>query len=102
MRGELARASQVARALVDEAEAAADLTMTLFGHVVHGVVLAFQGQAAAAHAAAQSALAAAESMGGISGDTVHAAFAYAALAGGDAAAARRAAEEALRHTSPSA
>ncbi len=99
-RGELARASQVAHTLVDEAEAAADPTMALFGLVSNSAGLAFRGQAAAARAAAQSALAAAESMGGISGDTVHAAFAFAALAGGDAAAARGEAEEALRHTVP--
>ncbi|HET9875736.1 MAG TPA: response regulator transcription factor, partial [Mycobacterium sp.] len=48
----------------------------------------------------QSAQAAGEAMGGIALDAVHALFAYAALAGGDAAAARQQAEEALRHTDP--
>ena len=63
------------------------------------VTLAFQGHAAAAHAAAQSALAAAEGMGGNSQDTVYVLFANAALAAATRAAARRAAEEALRQHS---
>jgi predicted ATPase/DNA-binding CsgD family transcriptional regulator len=98
--GDIARARETARAVVDEAEADADLTMALFGLVASCASLALQGQAAAAYTAAQSALAAAESMGTISLDTVSAGFAYAALAAGDASAARRAAEEALRHTTP--
>ena len=56
--------------------------------------------AAAAHAAAQSAQATAATIGGFFEDTVYALFANAALAGGDAPAARQAAEEALRHTVP--
>ncbi|MGB9306579.1 MAG: LuxR family transcriptional regulator [Mycobacterium sp.] len=98
--GDLARAGQVVRGLVDEAEAAQDVTMTVFGQVSQSGVLAFQGQPAAALAAAQSALAASERMGGISKDTVYAGFVWAGLAGGDAAAARQAAEEAMRHTNP--
>ncbi len=100
MQGDLAQAGRVARAVAEEADAAGDHTTSMFGHVTHGTVLAFQGQAAAAHAAAQSALAAAKAMGAISKDTVYCAFADAALAGGDAAAARQAAEEALQHTVP--
>ncbi|HET9877152.1 MAG TPA: adenylate/guanylate cyclase domain-containing protein, partial [Mycobacterium sp.] len=52
MQGDLAQAGQVLGALVDEAEAATDLTMALFGHAGHVMVLTFQGQVAAAHAAA--------------------------------------------------
>lgn len=98
--GELADATRVASELAAEAEAADDVTMALYGHLGQALALSFRGQADAARAYAQSALAAAERIGGIAGDTVHAAFAYAALAGGDAAAARRAAEEALLHTVP--
>jgi predicted ATPase/class 3 adenylate cyclase/DNA-binding NarL/FixJ family response regulator len=98
--GELAHASRVARAVVEEAEAAADPTMTVFGQVCHGAVLALQGQANAAHTAAQSALNASNAMGGYFADTLYAVFAYVALAGGDAAAARQAAEAAWRHTVP--
>ncbi|MGA9674132.1 MAG: LuxR C-terminal-related transcriptional regulator [Mycobacterium sp.] len=100
MHGDLAQACQVARALVDEAEAAADHTMTVFGHVCHAAALFMQGHAAAAHAAAQSAQATAATIGGFFEDTVYVLFANAALAGGDAPAARLAAEEALRHTVP--
>jgi ATP/maltotriose-dependent transcriptional regulator MalT len=100
MQGEVAHASRVSRTLADEAEAAGDVTMALFGHAGHAAVLAFQGQAAAAHAAARSALAAAETMGGVTDDSVYAVFAYAALAGGDAIAARRAAETAWQRTHP--
>ncbi|OBJ84649.1 transcriptional regulator [Mycobacterium gordonae] len=100
LQGELAHAISVARTLSDEADAAGDVTMVLYGELGLSLALSFRGEADAAHAAAQSALAAAERIGGISGDTVYAGFAYAALAAGDAMAARRAAEEALLHTVP--
>ena len=99
-RGDFARAIEVARAMAGEAEAAADLTMALFALMVCCVTLAYQGDAAAAQAAAQSALAASEGMGGNSHDSVSAGFAYGALAAGDAGAARRAADEAFRHATP--
>jgi predicted ATPase/class 3 adenylate cyclase/DNA-binding CsgD family transcriptional regulator len=100
MQGDLARAIQIGRALADEADAAEDLTMKVFGHTSHGLALAFRGRAADAHAAAQSALAAADTIGSISADNVHSVFAYAALASGNATAARQAVEEAMRHTLP--
>ena len=75
-RGDFARAIEVARAMAGEAEAAADLTMALFALMVCCVTLAYQGDAAAAQAAAQSALAASEGMGGNSQDSVSAGFAY--------------------------
>ncbi|WP_156297878.1 LuxR family transcriptional regulator [Mycobacterium paragordonae] len=98
--GELAEATSVARTLADEAAAAGDVTMVLYGESSLSLSLSFRGEVEPARAAAQSALAAAERMGGVSGDTVYAGLAYAALAGGDAAAARQAAEEALLHTVP--
>ena len=100
MQGDLAQAVQVARGLVDEAQAAADQPMTVFGHVCHSAALFMRGEAAAAHAAAQSAQATAATIGGFFEDTVYALFANAALAGGDAPAASPAAEEALRQTVP--
>ena len=58
-------------------------------------------QSAAAHDAAQSALAAATEVGREAPKTrCTAVFGVAALAGGDAAAARQAAEKALQHTVP--
>ncbi len=100
--GELAEAGRVLRSLADEAEAAGDLTTKVFGYVSHGLVLACQGHAAAAHAAAQSAQAASDAIGGFYSDTVYALFALAALAGGDATAARQACDAAWRHTVPRA
>ncbi|MGB9222726.1 helix-turn-helix transcriptional regulator, partial [Mycobacterium sp.] len=100
LQGDLAQGCQVARALVDKAEAAGDHTMTVFGHVCHAAALFLQGHAAAAQAAAQSAQATAATIGGFFEDTVYALFANAALVGGDAPAASLAAEEALRHTVP--
>jgi hypothetical protein len=98
--GRLAHANRVVGVVAEEAEAASDLTMMVYSHVARSIVLACQGQAAAAHAAAQSGWAAAEAMGGVAADTAAAVFAYAALAGGDATAARQAAEEAFQQTNP--
>ncbi|MDT5223710.1 MAG: hypothetical protein QOG19_1117, partial [Mycobacterium sp.] len=100
MQGDLAEAERVSESLVQEAEAAGDMVMKVFGCLVHGVVLARQGRAAAAQTAAEAALAAAEGLGGVFEDTVYAILADAALAGGDAAAARQLCETAWRHTNP--
>ncbi|WP_241010718.1 LuxR family transcriptional regulator [Mycobacterium camsae] len=99
-RGELAQANEILRGLVAEAETAVDPSATIFGQVCLSGTFAFQGQVGAAHAAAQAALAASDSVGGMTEDTVNGAIAHAALAGGDAAAARQAAQEALRHSVP--
>ncbi|KAA1248928.1 LuxR family transcriptional regulator [Mycobacterium simiae] len=98
MLGDLANASQRLGSLTEEAEEAEDLTMTVVGHVCHATVLAYQGLPEAAWAAAQSAAAASEAMGGFSADSVHAVLAQAALAAGDATAARTACEIAWQHT----
>jgi predicted ATPase/class 3 adenylate cyclase/DNA-binding CsgD family transcriptional regulator len=98
--GELADASQVLRSLPDEADAAGDLITKILGYLAHSPVLAFLGHAAAAHAAAQSALAVSDAIGGFHRDAVYVVFAYTALAGGDAAAARQACEAAWPHTVP--
>jgi ATP/maltotriose-dependent transcriptional regulator MalT len=100
MQGDLAEAERVSQSLVQEAETAGDMVMEVFGCLVHGVVLARQGRAAAATTAAQAALAAAEGLGGVFEDTVYAILADAALAGGDAAAARQLCETASTYTNP--
>ncbi|HTY32896.1 LuxR C-terminal-related transcriptional regulator [Mycobacterium sp.] len=100
MHGDMAGASQVSGALADEAEAAGDLTMKVYGHVCRGIIHAFRGDVAVAYEAAQSALSAAEAIGGLLEDAVYAVFAEAALADGDAAAAARAAQHAWEHTNP--
>lgn len=98
--GELAHAGRVFSEVIDEAEAAADLHMALFGYTLLCGVLAFQGRSASAYDSAQSALATSRRLGGTLGDAVHAGLAYAALAAGDATVARRATEEALSLTIP--
>nr|WP_234783562.1 LuxR C-terminal-related transcriptional regulator [Mycolicibacterium celeriflavum] len=100
MQGDLVAAGQLFRTVVGQAEEAGSLMTKTLGSTGQGVVLAQQGQAAAAHAAAESMQEAAEALGGFYGDTVGAVFGYAALAGGDASAAREACETAWRHTIP--
>jgi predicted ATPase/DNA-binding CsgD family transcriptional regulator len=100
MQGNLTDAADVLSALVNEAQAAQDRTVHSFCLAGLAYVLAFQGDAAAAHSAAQSALESAEAIGGLYTDAAYAGFAYAALVAGDAAAAREASETAWRHTAP--
>jgi predicted ATPase/class 3 adenylate cyclase/DNA-binding CsgD family transcriptional regulator len=96
MQGDLAQAEQVLGAVVEEAAEFGDLFMEVVGYTGHGFILAYQGQAAAAQTAAESALRATDAMGGFYAWLVYSTFAAAALAGGDTAAARRASEAALR------
>jgi DNA-binding CsgD family transcriptional regulator len=98
--GDLAQAAEVTRRSADDAEAAADLPMKTFSYCGYGFTMAHQGRPTDALAAAQSASQAAEAMGWVYGDAVHALLAMAALAGGDAATARQAAEDAFQHTVP--
>ncbi|OBJ17895.1 helix-turn-helix transcriptional regulator [Mycobacterium colombiense] len=100
MQGEFDDAGRALASLADDAATANELTNEVNARVAHGLVLAYQGQAAAARAAAEAAERAAAAMGGFYGDTVHAIFAYAALADGDAGAAKQACETAWRHTVP--
>ncbi|MGB9221953.1 helix-turn-helix transcriptional regulator, partial [Mycobacterium sp.] len=98
--GDLAQAAEVTRRTAADAEAAGDVPMKTFSYCGLGFTMAHQGQAAAALAAAQSGRQAAEAMGWVYGDAMHGVSAMAALAAGDAAAARQAAEEAFQHTVP--
>ena len=100
MQGELAKAAHIFQSVVEEAQATEDRTHENMGLVGLGQMLAFQGNTAAAHAAAQSALTAAAEMGGFNEDGAYTALANAALANGDAAAAKQACDAALRHTYP--
>ena len=98
--GDFPAAVEVLRALVAEAQAAQDLTLTVFAQLTYANVLSFQGNGVAAGAAAESALAAAEVIGGFYGDAVYGVLANAALAAGDTVAATEAAEECRRRTVP--
>ncbi|MGD1170315.1 LuxR C-terminal-related transcriptional regulator [Mycobacterium seoulense] len=98
MQGHLAEAEEVAGSLAEEAEAAGEVVMKIYGHTVHSVVLSRQGRAAAARSAAQSALMAADAVGGAAEDTVYAMLADAALSAGDAVEAFRMAQTAWERT----
>jgi DNA-binding CsgD family transcriptional regulator len=98
MQGRLADAASELRSVIPEADAANDLTTKALGLVGHGVVLAYQGHADAARSAAAAALEATTAMGGFHEDTVYVVFANAALAHGDSAAAKQAAEACWQHT----
>jgi hypothetical protein len=100
MQGKIAEAVDVSRSLVEEARTADDRAMETFGLVTLGQALAFQGNAAAAHTAAEGAIKAAAAMGGFHEDTAYVSLASAALAAGDAAAAKRACDAAWQHTYP--
>ncbi|OBI04363.1 transcriptional regulator [Mycobacterium scrofulaceum] len=101
MQSHLAEANDLAGSLVEEAEAAGEVVMKIYGHTVRSVVLSRQGRAAAARSAAESALAAADAVGGAAEDTVYAMLADAALTAGDAGEALRLCETAWQRTSPS-
>ena len=98
--GKLAEAAEVSRLLVEEARTAEDHAMVAFGSMTLAQARAFQGDAEAAHSAAESALKAAAAVGGFHEDSAYAALAGASLTSGDAAAARRACDSAMQHTYP--
>lgn len=100
MQADLTGAEHVLRSVADEAEAIDDRAIKTFVHVGYCQVLSYQGQAGAAHAAAESALDAASAMGGFHEDAVYAVLAVAAMVRGDAEAARRACDTAWRQTVP--
>jgi predicted ATPase/class 3 adenylate cyclase/DNA-binding CsgD family transcriptional regulator len=98
--GKLTEALRVSRELVDEARAADDRAMQVFGLTTLGQVLSITGDAAGARAAAEAALETAATLGGFHDDTAYVAAANAALADGDFAAAKQASEAAWRLTTP--
>ena len=100
MQGKLAESMHVSRSLVEEARAAQDRSMETFGLLTLANPLAFRGEAAAARAAAEAALQMAAEIGSFHEDLAHMALATAALAGGDAWAAKEACDAGWRHTYP--
>jgi len=100
MQGKLAENLLVSRSLVEEARAAGDRPMETFGLIAVAPALAFGGDAAAARAAAEAALETAATLGGFHDDTNYVALANAALAVGDATAAKVACDTAWRLTYP--
>lgn len=100
MQGKVAEAVDVSRSLVKEARTAGDLAMETFGLIALGQSLALRGDAAAAHISAADAVKSAANIGGFHEDSAYVSVASAALAKGDATAARYACEMAMRHTYP--
>ncbi|WP_396890792.1 helix-turn-helix transcriptional regulator [Mycobacterium sp. Z3061] len=100
MQGKLSEAVELARSLVEDARTAEDRAMETFGLITLGQALALRGDVASAHTAAAAAIEAASALGGFHQDTAYVPLAGAALAGGDAVAARDACEAAMRHTYP--
>ncbi len=90
--GELGRAATQITELLADARAAHDGIMELQSIGGQGVVLAYQGKAAAARAAADAAIKAAAEVGGAYAAYGHAALANAAMAAGDIAALQDAVE----------
>jgi predicted ATPase/DNA-binding CsgD family transcriptional regulator len=86
-------------AVADEAEAAHDEIWRTDSLVGRGIALAYQGDIAAARAAADAAVEATAELGGPKAGATYWALAFAALAAGDAATARDACEAAWPHVS---
>jgi len=97
--GKLAEGYLVASSLLEEARAAHDRPMETFGLIILAQVLSFSDPAAAS-TAAEAALEVGATLGGFHEDSAYAAVANAALARGDAVAAKQACDAAWRHTYP--
>nr|WP_156297879.1 LuxR family transcriptional regulator [Mycobacterium paragordonae] len=98
--GELAEAGYVLSPFADAAQTSLNPSTKVLGGIAYGMVLAHQGRAAGAHALAESARVTVETMGGYYGWTVYATFAHAALAEGNAFAARQACDAGWCYVTP--
>jgi predicted ATPase/DNA-binding CsgD family transcriptional regulator len=98
--GKLAQGVLVSRSLVEEARAAGDRPTEVFGLITFAQALAFTGEAAASREAAEAALEIGATLGGGHDDSAYAALANAALAAGDAQAAKHACDAGWRNTYP--
>jgi predicted ATPase/class 3 adenylate cyclase/DNA-binding CsgD family transcriptional regulator len=99
MKGQLVEAAAEIGLAVSEPAAARDVYTKSIGETARAVVLSFQGDTTAARTAGEAALEAAKSLAGSSyEDAPYAALAFAALAAGDAEAARVASEAAWDST----
>ncbi len=95
--GDLAGAAAQFREIAAEAETAHDEIFRVDSLTFLGVALAFQGKTDAAKAAADTAIEAADELGGFKAGYAYVALAITALAAGDAAKARDATEAAWQH-----
>jgi predicted ATPase/class 3 adenylate cyclase/DNA-binding CsgD family transcriptional regulator len=97
--GDLTGAVALFAAVADEAEAAHDEIWRTDSLAFRSIALAYQGEVAAAQAAADAAVEASAGLGGIKAGAAYHALATVALAAGDAAKARDAAEAAWSRVS---
>lgn len=97
-RGGVTAADAVIRGLSEEARAAGERMLELFALNAESNSFGCQGNAAAARAKVNEARETSAAMGGFHEDTVYALSAHAALAAGDAAAAKAACESAMART----
>jgi DNA-binding CsgD family transcriptional regulator len=100
MRGEVVAAFPKLQAVAEEAQAADERMLRLFGLIGVCQWLAHTESAGAARAMAEAAHETSAAMGGFHEDTVYAAWAYVALGEGNAAAAKGACESVFNHTVP--
>jgi predicted ATPase/class 3 adenylate cyclase/DNA-binding CsgD family transcriptional regulator len=100
MLGDLDDAGRVFDPLAKEGNETGNLFMTALGNIGIARVHTYQGRPDAALGCGEIALAAAAAMGGWMEDTTYAVVANAALAGGDAHAAKEACEASWQHTVP--
>jgi predicted ATPase/class 3 adenylate cyclase/DNA-binding CsgD family transcriptional regulator len=98
--GKLVQGVRVARSLVEEARATGDRPTEVFGLITFAQALAFTGEAAASRESAEAALEIGATLGGFHDDSAYAALANAALAAGDAQAAKHACDAGWRNTYP--
>ncbi|MDT5019077.1 MAG: hypothetical protein QOD39_5237 [Mycobacterium sp.] len=98
--GDPAGALDVLIAVVEEADAAGERMLTLFGLIGQSLWEAVRGDSTRARDIAESALAASAAMGGMNEDSVYVAIACAALLAGDAAGAKEACKTALAVSTP--
>jgi len=100
MQGHLADAASEFDSVMVESLAAGDVPTATMASVGRAQTSAYRGLPAESEVAARAALATSMGMGGFHEDAVYASIANAALAAGDAVAARRACQQALRHMVP--
>jgi predicted ATPase/class 3 adenylate cyclase/DNA-binding CsgD family transcriptional regulator len=97
--GDLGGAAAQFGDVLTEADPAHDAMSRFFGLTGRGYTLAYQGDTSAARAAADTAIAAAAELGGITAPAAYAASAIAAMAAGDVLTARDASEAIVNHVS---
>jgi len=98
--GEVVDGCTELRGVLAEAEAAHESVTQALSSICYAYGLVYQGELGAARAAAEQAIEVGQMLGGFYLDTAHAVLGVAALAAGDASAAREASEKAWQYRTP--